>query len=97
MLKDVLSQQTGYLKGVGETPAPTETVPWATLANPDSRAQAWRSWTKELTLLHMKRHHPDWVQRVDDDAGNSSDVMLKLNAPNTQTLAGWGFTLSQLM
>jgi hypothetical protein len=94
--KDVLSQQTGYLKGIGEPPAPIETVPRETLTNPDSCAQARRSWTKELMLLRMKRRHPDWVPHVDDDAGNSIDAVLKLNTPNARTLAGWGFALSQL-
>jgi hypothetical protein len=97
MPKDVLSQQAGYLKGVGETPAPTEIAPQAMLANPYTCARSWGSWTKELATLHFGRHHPDWAKNANDDAVNSIDVMLKLNTPNTHTLAGWGFDLTQLV
>jgi hypothetical protein len=45
----------------------------------------------------MKRRHPEWAKHVNDDVGNSIDVILKLDTPNTHTLVGWGFVPSHLM
>jgi hypothetical protein len=72
-------------------------VPRETLANPDARATAWRAFARELAKLHMSRHHPEWSRHANDDAGNSLDMLLALDAENTRTLSGWFVRPQQLM
>jgi hypothetical protein len=77
------------LRGVGQPPRLFETVPRASLANPDTYAKAWRVYANELTKLHVDRHYPEWSKHVSNDHENSCDVLVALDTKNTRTLAGW--------
>jgi hypothetical protein len=97
MLEGAMGKQMGMMKDIGKPLVPTEILPRAWIKNPDQCCRSWRSYTKHLALRHFARHYPPWVLRVADDAGDSIDMMFKLDSPNTHFLPGWGFGLRQLM
>jgi hypothetical protein len=49
------------------------------LTNPAEKAKAWRAYTKDLAKLHMDRRHPERSMHVNDDPGNSCDMLLALD------------------
>jgi hypothetical protein len=97
LLREALFRKQDRLLGSGQPPLPYTTVPREMLANPDEKATAWRAFARELAKLHVGRHHPEWSRRVNDDAGNSCDVLLALDAKNTHTLSGWFLRPQQLV
>jgi hypothetical protein len=94
---EILFKQVGFVQDIGKPPVPIEIVPRAWIKNPDQCCRSWRGFTKQLSLRHFARHRVPWVQHVTEDAGDSIDVMLKLDTPDARSLSGWDFDLTQLM